>query len=55
MTDNLSGLVEALLSDFATRAYGHKPRNAKAIEANVSAWNDFNDKIGSIADEYHSL
>jgi antitoxin CcdA len=50
MTDNLSGVVESLLSDFV--AQEHKSRAAKAKSIEVAVWNDFDVKVGSFSDEY---
>jgi antitoxin CcdA len=55
MTDNLSGVVETLLSDFVEQEHKHRLAKAKTIEVTVAAWNDFNTKIGSFSDEYSSL
>jgi len=55
MTDNLSGVVESLLSDFVERERKHRLARAKTIEATVAVWNDFNAKMGSFSDEYSSL
>jgi antitoxin CcdA len=55
MTDNLSGVVESLLSDFVEQEQGHRLSKTKTLEATISVWNDFNDKVGSFSDEYSSL
>jgi antitoxin CcdA len=55
MTDNLSGVVESLLSDFVDREQRQRLRRSKAVEATVDTWNKFNAVNGSIADEYSSL
>ncbi|MGB6307440.1 MAG: type II toxin-antitoxin system CcdA family antitoxin [Steroidobacteraceae bacterium] len=55
MTDNLSAVVESLLSEFVERESRERLVKAKVVEATVAAWNRFNDKSGSIADEYSSL
>lgn len=55
MTNNLSGVVESLLSDFVAHEQKHRLAEARAIEATVAVWNDFSAKIGSFADEYSSL
>jgi antitoxin CcdA len=55
MTDNLSGVVEALLSNFVAQEQRHRLAKSKALETTVAAWNDFNAEIGSFADEYSSL
>jgi antitoxin CcdA len=55
LTDNLSGVVELLLSDFVSRAHRERLQKAKIVEAAVASWNQFNSNSGSIADEYSSL
>ena len=55
LTDNLSGVVEALLSDFVSRERRDRLQKSKALEAAIASWNKFNAKSGSIADEYSSL
>ena len=55
MTDNLSGVVEGLLSEFVSRANRERLQKSKVVEATVATWNKFNSKSGSIADEYSSL
>jgi antitoxin CcdA len=55
LTDNLSGVVESLLSDFVSRERRERLQKSKALEAAIASWNKFNSKSGSIADEYSSL
>ena len=55
MTDNLSAVVESLLLEFVERKSRERLVKTKVVEATVAAWNRFNDKSGSIADEYSSL
>jgi antitoxin CcdA len=55
MTDNLSGVVESLLSEFVSRERTERLAKTKAVEAAVTMWNQFNAESGSIADEYSSL
>jgi antitoxin CcdA len=55
MTDNLSGVVESLLSEFVERERKERLVKTKVVEATVATWNKFNSKSGSIADEYSSL
>ena len=55
LTDNLSQVVESLLSGYLAKAREEQLARAKAVEATVKVWNDFNAKSGSIADEYSSL
>jgi antitoxin CcdA len=55
MTDNLSAVVESLLSEFVDRESRERLAKAKVVEVTVAAWNRFNSDSGSIADEYSSL
>ncbi|HEX4023159.1 MAG TPA: type II toxin-antitoxin system CcdA family antitoxin [Steroidobacteraceae bacterium] len=55
MTDNLSAVVESLLAQFVSRERRERLQRSQAVEATVAAWNEFNSKSGSIADEYSSL
>jgi antitoxin CcdA len=55
LTDNLSGVVESLLSDYIEHERQQQLTKAKTVEATVSMWNDFNGKHGSFADEYSTL
>jgi antitoxin CcdA len=55
MTDNLSGVVESLLSDFVAQEQKHRLAKTKTLEATIALWNDFNAKSGSFSDEYSSL
>jgi DNA-binding phage protein len=53
--DNLSGVVESLLSDFVAQEQKRRMTKAKTLEATIAVWNDFNVKMGSFSDEYSSL
>lgn len=55
LTDNLSGVVESLLSGFVAQEQKQRLDKKKQVKAAMAAWNDFNAKSGSIADEYSSL
>jgi antitoxin CcdA len=55
LTDNLSQLVESLLSGCLARSREERLARSKAVESTVKLWNDFNSKSGSISDEYSSL
>lgn len=55
ITDNLSGVVELLLVDYVANARREQLGKAKALQATVAAWNDFNARHGSIADEHSTL
>ena len=55
LTDNLSGVVESLLSDYVEQERQQRIAKAQTVEATIFMWNDFDDKHGSFADEYSSL
>ena len=55
LTDNLSGVVESLLADFVRRERAKRAAHAKALEATIATWNEFNHKFGSFADEHSTL
>ena len=55
LTDNLSQVVESLLSGYLAKAREEQLARSAAVEATVKVWNDFNAQSGSIADEYSSL
>ena len=55
LTDNLSQVVESLLSGYLAKAREEQLVRSAAVEATVKVWNDFNATSGSIADEYSSL
>ena len=55
MTDNLSAVVESLLSEYVARERRERLKKASVLEATVAAWNKFNADVGCIADEYSSL
>ena len=55
MTDNLSGVVEQLLTDFVMKQNSVRQEKARAAEVAAQAWNAFNERSGSFADEYSTL
>jgi antitoxin CcdA len=55
LTDNLSGVVESLLSGYVDRERNERLAKSKAVDSTVKMWNEFNSESGSIADEYSSL
>lgn len=54
-TDNLSGVVEKLLTDYLEQQRLAHLNRHRISEATSSAWNMFNSRHGSIADEFSSL
>jgi antitoxin CcdA len=55
LTDNLSHLMESLLSGYLARVREERLAKSKTAESTVKLWNDFNSKSGSFSDEYSSL
>jgi antitoxin CcdA len=55
VTDNLSGVVESLLSEFLSKERERRAGIVESARASVTLWNDFTDRNGSIADEYSTL
>jgi antitoxin CcdA len=54
-TDNLSGVVEKLLTDYLEQQRLARLSQYRISEATSAAWNTFNSEHGSIADEFSSL
>ncbi|HEY6620215.1 MAG TPA: type II toxin-antitoxin system CcdA family antitoxin [Steroidobacteraceae bacterium] len=55
LTDNLSQVVESLLSGYLATAREERLAKQRVVESTVTLWNDFNSQSGSISDEYSSL
>ena len=55
MTDNLSGVVEQLLTDFVMKQNSAQQEKARNAEIAAQAWNAFNERSGSFADEHSTL
>ena len=55
LTDNLSAVVENLLSGFLEAQEREQQAKAQVVEASVRQWNDFEHKIGALGDEYSTL
>ena len=54
-TDNLSEVVESLLSEFVSRERARRVAQAQALKETIAAWNAFTEKHGSFADEHSTL
>jgi antitoxin CcdA len=52
LTDNLSAVVESLLAGFVEQERQKRIAKEKSVAATMAAWNAFNDKHGSFADEH---
>ena len=55
MTDNLSGVVEQLLTDFVMKQNSVRQEKARTAEVAAQAWNVFNERSGSFAVEHSTL
>ena len=55
MTDNLSGVVESLLASYVEQERQQRLAQAKALEATIATWNDFNAEHGTFADVHSTL
>ncbi len=55
LTDNLSGVVEQLLTDFVMKQNSAQQEKARSAEVAAQAWNLFNERSGSFADEHSTL
>lgn len=55
VTDNLSGVVESLLSDFLLEERRRRLAEAKAVKETIATWNRFGEQHGSFADEHSTL
>jgi antitoxin CcdA len=55
MTNNLSGVVEQLLADYVTKQNSARQEKAHRAEVATQAWNAFNERSGSFADEHSTL
>ncbi len=55
VTDNLSGVVEQLLSDYVRQEQQQRIARTEAAERAATTWNSFNSAHGSFADEYSTL
>lgn len=55
MTTNLSGVVEQLLADYVMKQNTVRQEKARRAEVAAQAWNSFNERSGSFADEHSTL
>ena len=55
MTNNLSGVVEQLLADYVAKQHGARQEKLQKAQAAAHAWNTFNERSGSFADEHSTL
>lgn len=55
MKDNLSGVVEQLLTGFVMKQNSVRQEKARSAEVAAQTWNSFNERSGSFADEHSTL
>lgn len=55
MTNNLSGVVEQLLTDYVMKQNSARQEKKHNADAAAQAWNTFNEQYGSFADEHSTL
>ena len=55
MTDNLSAVVESLLTAYVAQHQDQRLAKMRQAESTARAWNSFNEQSGSFADEYSTL
>ncbi len=54
-TDNLSGVVEKLLAEYLEQQRLARLNQQRIADETCTIWNAFNDRHGSIADEFSTL
>ena len=54
-TSNLSEQVEKLLAEFVAAERSRRAERDAQLDAAIEAWNEFDEKYGSFADEYLDL
>jgi antitoxin CcdA len=55
LTDNLSEQIERLLAEYVLAEQKRRAEGDARLDAAVTAWNDFNERHGSFADEHSTL
>ncbi len=55
VTDNLSGVVESLLTEYLAQKRQERAAQEKLVASTVAMWNRFADESGSFADEHSTL
>lgn len=55
LTPNLSAVVEQLLADYVMQQRNARDEKSLKADAVSKAWNAFNEKYGSFADEHSTL
>ena len=55
ITANLSGLVDQLLAEYIVKQNSVHHEKVRNADKTAQAWNAFNEKFGSFADEHSTL
>jgi antitoxin CcdA len=55
MTNNLSGVVEQLLADYVMKQNNARQEKVHHADVAAEAWNTFNERSESFADEHSTL
>ncbi|HYE38021.1 type II toxin-antitoxin system CcdA family antitoxin [Methylocaldum sp.] len=55
LTNNLSGIVEALLAEFVERERLRRREHSERVTTTIALWNTFEEQHGAFADEYSPL
>jgi antitoxin CcdA len=55
LTNNLSGIVEALLTEFVEREHLRRREHSERVATTVALWNTFEERHGAFADDYSPL
>ncbi len=55
VTDNLSGVVESLLTEYLAKKRQERAAQEQIVAATVALWNRFDDEHGSFADDHSTL
>lgn len=55
MTGQPVGVAEQLLADYVMKQSGARQEKARRAEVAAQAWNSFNERAGSFADEHSTL
>jgi hypothetical protein len=55
MTDQPVGVVEQLLADYVMKQNSARQEKVRRAEVSAQAWNSFNERSSSFADEHSTL
>lgn len=55
LTNNLSGVVETLLTEFVDSELQRRREQSQQVATTIALWNAFEDEHGAFADDYSTL